>query len=272
VTRNRARKKAIRARMAASGEPYSVAARDLGGTAPASDAATVREVIGRANSTLAAPSARIELRLENDIVRPERPARRPPGPAGRLARRFAKVAWDRIAPGVDAAFLREAFTHQVGEGFVLPTAGRYLIDFGGYAQMCIDGERFGGASGHRLEARNRERRAPQPDDPLELLKQLQGVTDARHIGGETLRGTPCRTAAVRTGSAELTVWTDDEHIRQVQMQEHASSEYSSVTQTRTLELWDFGVPVDSLDWSRLPDFRGPIWQSRLGAEDPAPGA
>jgi hypothetical protein len=23
----------------------------------------------------------------------------------------------------------------------------------------------------------------------------------------------------------------------------------------TLELWDFGVPVDSLDWSRLPSFR-----------------
>jgi hypothetical protein len=258
--------------MAASGEPYSVAARNLGGTAPASDAATVREVIDRANSTLAAPSARIELRMENDIVRPERSPRRPPGPVGRLARRFAEVAWDRVAPGIDAAFLREAFTHQVGEGFVAPAAGRYQVDFGSYAQMCIDGERFGGASGHRLEARNRQRRAPLPDDPLELLRRLQSVTDAWHVGDETLRGTPCRTATVRTGSAELTVWTDDEHIRQIQMEEHASSEYSSITRTRTVELWDFGVPVDSLDWSRLPDFRGGIRGRRHGAEDPAPGA
>ena len=42
VTRDRARKKAIRARMAATGEPYSVAARDLHDT-PAARAAVVRE-------------------------------------------------------------------------------------------------------------------------------------------------------------------------------------------------------------------------------------
>jgi hypothetical protein len=26
--------------------------------------------------------------------------------------------------------------------------------------------------------------------------------------------------------------------------------------TETFELWEFGVPVGSLDWSRLPSFRG----------------
>ena len=26
----------------------------------------------------------------------------------------------------------------------------------------------------------------------------------------------------------------------------------SGVQTKTLELWDFGVPVDSLDWTRFP--------------------
>ena len=45
MTRDRARKKAIRARMAASGEAYSVAARKLAATGPAGDAADVREII-----------------------------------------------------------------------------------------------------------------------------------------------------------------------------------------------------------------------------------
>src|SRR5207248_7726587 len=94
------------------------AAAPAGGTAAGRE--IVREVIARANSTLAAPSARIEFRVDTDIVRPEPPERqeRPrPGPVGRLARRAAKAAWDRIAPGMDVADLREKFTHQVGEGF-----------------------------------------------------------------------------------------------------------------------------------------------------------
>lgn len=243
--------------MAASAEPYSVAARKLAGAEPepASDGAPVREIVARAESTLAAASARLELRVDNDIVRPEGPGPRRPGPIGRVARRAAKAAWERFAPGVPARFVRDAFTHLVGEGFVEPAAGRYMIDFGGYAQMSVDGERFGGAPGQPLQARHRIRRPPQPDDPLELLRQLHGVTGARPAGDETLRGTPCHRAVVRTGRAELTVWTDDEHIRQIQIEEHSRGERASVTQTRTVELWDIGVPVDSPDWSRLPSLR-----------------
>jgi len=51
VTRDRARKKAIRARMAVSGEPYSVAARKLAATGPAGGATAVREIIVRADKT-----------------------------------------------------------------------------------------------------------------------------------------------------------------------------------------------------------------------------
>ena len=54
VTRDRARKKSVRARMAASGEPYSVAARKLGRTGAAGEAAR-DEVITRMEATLAAP-------------------------------------------------------------------------------------------------------------------------------------------------------------------------------------------------------------------------
>jgi hypothetical protein len=80
------------------------------------------------------------------------------------------------------------------------------------------------------------------------------VTDAWYTGEETLRGTVCRSAAARAGSAELSVWIDDEHVRRIQIEDRASGESSSAGKKLTLELWDFGVPVDSLDWSRLPSF------------------
>jgi hypothetical protein len=258
VTRDRARKKAIRARMAASGEPYSVAARNLGGTGPASDAATVREIIDRANSTLAAQSARIELRIEMEFVRAEQSPRRPPGSVGRLARQAAKAAWQRIARGVDAAFLRDALAHTLGEGFLEPAADRYQIDFGGYAAMGVDGRRFGGRSGTPLQPRHRQRRPPTGlREPLGALRALRGVTDARHIGDEAVRGTPCRALAVTAGSAQLTVWVDDEHVRRVRSEERGSRGDVSFSEIQTLELWDFGVPVDPLDWSRLPSLRAP---------------
>src|SRR5882762_6841981 len=114
VTRDRARKKAVRARMAASGEPYTVAARALAAAKPQSDMAAVRAIITCANSTLAVPSSRIELRTDwESAPGPGRPERRPPGPAGRLARRAASAAWRRIAPGTDAASLRAAFAASV---------------------------------------------------------------------------------------------------------------------------------------------------------------
>jgi hypothetical protein len=265
VTRDRARKKAIRARMAATGEPYSVAARELDTTPPASDAA-VREVIARVNATLAAPSARIEYRRESDLG--PRPARPRPGPVGRLARLAAGAAWKRIAPGVDAGELREAFFHPVGAGFVEPAAGRYQIDYGAYAQMYIDGELFGGQSGAPLRDNNRSRRAePQNNDPLGLLGLLREVTQARYSRAETLRGTPCRVVAVLAGSAgltawlagsaELTVWIDDEHVRRIQSEARGPGPRHIGSVTQTFELWDFGTPAGSLDWTRLPSFRTP---------------
>jgi hypothetical protein len=256
VTRDRARKKAIRARMAASGEPYSVAARKLAAPASPGGAPPVREVIARAESTLAAPSARIELRVDTHIVRPQRQQRRRPGPAGRLARRAARAAWDRIAPGMDATRVRDAFLHQAGEGFVEPAAGRYLIDYGGYAEMCIDGRHFGGPSGHPLQPRHRQHRPPkQAHDPLGLLRLLLAATGAQPGDDEMLRGTLCRTIIVKAREAELMVWIDDEHIRRILVEDRAADGTSSVSKILTLELWDFGVSVDSLDWSRLPSIR-----------------
>jgi hypothetical protein len=256
VTRDRARKKAIRARMAATGEPYSVAARELGDPPTASDA-VVREVIARVNATLAAPSARIEYRRDF-VASLERPPRPRPGPVGRLARLAARAAWNRIAPEVDVTELRERFFHQVGVGFVEPAAGRYQIDYGGYAHLYIDGELFGGASGAPLRANNPDRRSrplPREDDPLGLLGLLRETTQARYTGSETLHGTPCRAVAVLAGSAELTVWIDDEHVRRTLSERGDPGPRHMGSVIQTFELWDFGVPVGSLDWSYLPSFQ-----------------
>jgi hypothetical protein len=78
----------------------------------------------------------------------------------------------------------------------------------------------------------------------------------RRGGEETLQGTACRLAAVTAGSAELAVWADDEHIRRIQRVYSVPGEQGSTTKSLTLDLWDFGVPVDELDWSRLPSFAG----------------
>ncbi len=257
MTRDRARKKAIRARMAASEETYSVAARKLDAAPAASDAA-VREVIARANTTLAAASARIEYRRDAELASPEQAVRRRPGPVGRLASLVAGAAWKRVAPEADVARLRERFLHQAGMGFVEPAAGRYQIDYGGYAQTYVDGTLFGGPPGAPLRAGNRPRRQQPPeDDPLRLLGLLREVTRARYSGTEALRGTPCRAVAVLAGSAELTVWIDDEHVRLIQSEWHAPTPRSVGSVRQTFELWDFGVPVGSLGWTSLPSLLPP---------------
>ena len=194
--------------------------------------------------------------MDNEIILAERPERRRPGPAGRLAR----AAWKGIASTGYATRLRDMFLHHTAEGFIEPAAGQYMIDFGGSAEIGVNGKRFSGQSGQLLQPRLQNHRVPAPtvpDKPLGLLTQLQGATDARHTGEEAVRGTPCHVLAVLAGPAELTVWIDDAHIRRIESAEHASGQYSSVTKKWTVELWDFGVVIDSLDWSRLPSFRAP---------------
>jgi hypothetical protein len=279
--------------MAATGEPYSVAARALDSaepgaqepgaaepraTGPADDErvaaefvaaeptadppGALAELIACAARTLTAPSARVEIRSDADLGRqPERAQRRRPGLVGRLAGRAAQGILGRVAPEVGPAEmreLREAFLHQFGAGFVEPAAGRYLIDFGGWSQVLTGGRRFSGRSGEPLGPRyeNRPGRSRR-DDPLDLLRRLQAATAARWAGEETVRCTRCRVVAATAGRDQFTVWIDDERIHRFQTVERGSGRSALVTKTETVELWDFGVPVDSLDWSRLPSFRAP---------------
>lgn len=108
MTRDRARKKAIRARMDANGETYTTAARKLdaarvgdGAVAPA----TV--LIACVNRTLASPGARIALRVDwASRWGLGRPAGHRPGRVGRLATFAADAVVKRISPGTDLATVR----------------------------------------------------------------------------------------------------------------------------------------------------------------------
>jgi hypothetical protein len=291
--------------MAATGEPYSVAARALdaaaepmadaadaaepaepapaaaaepaepaaaagpiaaaaGAAEPTSDSAgALTEVMACANRTLAASSARIEIRTDTDLVRDPVPAlRRPlrlrPGLTGRLTRRAARSALGRIVPGADPAELRDHFLHQFGAGFIDFADARYLVDFGGYAQALVDGRRFGGLSGEPLGPRYEIRPYKfRRDDPLDALRKLQSATAARWAGHERVRWTTCRVVTAAVGEDEFTVWIDGRHVQRFQTVERGSDRYPLAARTETVELWEFGVPVDELDWSRLPTFRTP---------------
>jgi hypothetical protein len=257
--------------MAATGEPYTVAARALAAEPTAATAApeparseppaeALAEVIACAGRTLAASSARMQIRTDTDLGRiPERvPRRRRPGRVGRLAERAARRVLGRVAPEMDAAEIREQFLHQFGAGFVEPAAERYLVDFGGYAQVLVDGRRFGGLSGAPLGPRyelrpHRYRR----DDPLDALRKLQRATAARWAGTEQVRWTDCRVVTATVDDSEFTAWLDGQRIQRFQTVERGSGRSALATRTETVDLWDFGVPVDELDWSRLPAFRSP---------------
>ena len=255
MTRDHARKKAIRARMDASGESYSTAARKLGADRATGDPVAADEVIiARLNSTLASSGARIEIRA--DLASSWGLGHRS-GPVGRLATFAAKAAVKRISPETDLSSVRErlkrALFHPAGEGFVEPAADRCQIDWGEIAEMQFNGQRYRGAPGTPLQ----QARHSQEDQtkPLEFLRRLRDVTDARQVGHETVRGTPCQIIAARVGSAEFTVWIDDEHIRRVQSEESGSSERINLSLRKSLELWDFGAEDVSADWTHLPSFR-----------------
>jgi hypothetical protein len=258
VTRDHARKKAVRARMDASSESYSTAARKLGAARATGDPAAAEVIIARVNSTLASPRARIEMRADWVSSRGlGRQERHRPGPVGRLAAFAAKAVVRRISPETDLASVREklkrGLMHPAGEGFVEPAAERYRIDFGEFAVMEFNGQHYRGVPGTPLQARHRTQEFPGA--PLELLRTLRDVTDARPAGHETVHGTPCQIIAVRVGPAEFTVWIDGDHIRRVQTEESGSSERISLSLRKTLELWDFGAEDVSADWTHLPSFQ-----------------
>jgi hypothetical protein len=241
MTKDRARKQSVRARMAASGEPYSVAARKLTDDAELDAAAVVSLLRDRVDATLAAPSARIKFRMETNFgTRKDLPAK--------LFRFAVDSVLKRVAPGMEISI-----GGLLGEGFIEPLAGRYQIYWGGRATVFTDGRQFFGRPGESIPLN----RAPDSDDEddwlLEPLEGMRGAASARFSGEDVVRGTPCRVITAETGSHEFTVWVDDVYIRRVSEKITGTSRLWGTGRVElTRELWDFGVATGALDWSRFP--------------------
>ena len=226
------------------------------------------ELLAKAHQrTRAATSARIELLIDHTWEMPPMPRRRPGG-LMRPVTSVAKAAGKRL---FKAATRNLDFRHQTAEGVIDLEGRRYMLDYGSYARLHADGKEWSGRSGRPLSTL-------PPDEqelptPLWLLDILAGLTAATEEGAQDVRGARCRCFAATVDisrASKLTlggvavpqlgrfedllelpvgVCVDNEHVRRVRFHpEH---------RTETVELWDFGVSLDELDWSRLPTFRSP---------------
>ncbi len=223
--------------------------------------------------TLAAPSARVAFEQggwpTQELERSGTP-RRTGGllrPLLWAIRLIFRAAWRRAWGG-------RRFGEMSAKGIVEPATGTYMVDYGSYAEIYKDGDRFGGRSGRSLSTLKPW--PPRPRDAwiLWLLRLALGVVEAFEEGDEVLHGTSCKRLAVRIDfeKASLasdapvpspavdrfqllrafpaTVWVDHEYLRRV---EFAELEF----QRLAVELWDFGLDTGDYDWSRLPTFRSP---------------
>lgn len=231
------------------------------------DESSGTQVIAGAHArTLAAATARIELLTDRTGDIPAMPRRRRGGlmrPVTSVTKSVGKHLFKLATRGFD-------FRHQSAEGVIDLQHRRYMLDYGSYARLYADGREWDGRSGRLLSTLPPdERRLPTP---LWLLDVLVGATAAIDEGTDDVRGTTCRrfTATVDLSRASkvtpsgvavpslvgrfedllalpVEVSVDDEYVRRVCFRR----EYG----TETLELWDFGLALDDLDWTHLPTFR-----------------
>jgi len=210
---DRARKRSVRARMAAGGVPDSVAAAE----------AAQDEVSIRVRATLAEASARLEARKETRVS------------LALLRTTFSESALGVIEPS--ARRFQYIVFKQHNSSLAQMLLGLHVdpvLDTGPVYDLYSAGLGEG---------------------PLELLIRLQSVTAARYAGEEMVRGARCRKIAVTVGGIAdtLTIWVDRKHVRQIQAVTPTVKPVAVVlaaTTTVTVQLWDFGVPVDSMDWDR----------------------
>jgi hypothetical protein len=250
---------------------------------PASSAEAANEIAACAERTLAAPSARVELHKEFRVSMAE--WQRPSGWHGRVLRFALKTGKLLLHAGWTLAtrHLKTTrgleFGHMIGEGIAEPARGRYMIDFGSFAELHAAGKTFGGRSGRSLQTLHPGPYSDRVGDVLWLLRLLPGVMGATLDGTDTLRGTASRRfaahvdlerASAATGDGlrpppverfedlralPVTVWIDGQHVRRIRFESRPPARLLA-----TVDLWEFGVPVGGLDWSRLPTFRSPGYQ------------
>jgi hypothetical protein len=229
------------------------------------------EVVATAQRTLAAPSARVAFHQSWNVPKLEAPRRRRRGGLLRVLlwpiKLAFRMAWRRAIGG-------RRFGALSAKGILEPATGRHMIDYGSYAEIYKDGDRFGGRSGRPVKTLEPWPPGEKDTEMLWLLRLALGVVDASEEADQDLHGTSCKKLAVRIDfekalaatNAHLpspavdrfellhalpaTVWIDPEHVRRIEFTDLGSRHL-------VLELWDFGLDTAEYDWSRLPTFRSP---------------
>jgi len=238
--------------------------------------AAIQAIAAADTRTRAAGSSRIELVVEHTF---EMSRRRWWAGLMRPMASVAKAAGKRLLKAVTG---NVDLRRQSAEGVIDLRASRWMLDYGSYARLYAEGMEWDGRSGRPLATLPpNQQELPSPLWLLDILAELDGATEE---GAEDVRGTACRrfSATVDMSRASqptaggvatsklgrfgdmlaaqaraqdrsdqaavpIEVWLDDEHVRRVRfLPEH---------RVETLELWDFGVSPDDLDWTRLPTFR-----------------
>jgi hypothetical protein len=144
-----------------------------------------------------------------------------------------------------------------------------MVDYDSYAVLQVGAEQWSGRSGRPL---NTLSAAPSPiPSPLWLVDLVAGVTSAEDHGTEEVDGQAWRHLLATTSLAEASarrpegmaspawdryeellalpveVWLQDGHLRRLR--------FVAEQRTDAVTFTDFGVPVDGLDWNRLPATR-----------------
>jgi hypothetical protein len=226
------------------------------------------DVIRALDRTLATRAARVELAVEHDLRRLPRlryRRRRAGGPLTPARRAVVRAGRRLVDPLLDAlADIRAT-------GAIDFATRRYMLDYGGFAEMDAGDGRRTGRSGERPVAAALELTLSH-HAPFWLLDLARGVTDMDDVGAEEVSGRVCRRLAghadltraaaatspalvlppvARYGDLErlpLVVWLDaDGHVRRLR--------YDGEIDSVTLDLVELGIEPPG-DWSRLPDFGG----------------
>jgi hypothetical protein len=139
------------------------------------------------------------------------------------------------------------FRPQTAEGVIDVTGRRYMLDYRHYARLSADGQEWDGRSGRAIATLPPNREAVPT--PLWLLDLLAGLTEAIDLDTEDVRGAPCRRLATKADLSRAPLTT------QISAESASTPDQGAEQRTETLELWDFRVRLDDLDWTRLPTFR-----------------
>jgi hypothetical protein len=190
-----------------------------------------------------------------------------------------RMAWSAAMGG-------RRFGELSAKGILEPATGRYMIDYGSYAEIYKDGERFGGRSGRYLSTLRPWPPGANDTDMLWLLRLMLGAIEAVEEADAVLHATNCKKLDVRIDVAKAsmatdeplpapavdrfqllralpgTVWIDTEHVRRVEFADLGSRHLA-------LELWDVGLAIEEYDWSRLPTFRSPSEAAHYSGKHPS---